>query len=80
MQKMSQSAALMISESYIIGFDLAEANDFTITVVRQDGRSLEYVNTITGKDAVEIYEKITNKSLERGIKNEQVTNIASRCI
>ena len=77
MKKTSRSATLAISESYIIGVDKYEDDEFTITVVTQNGNHLEYVNTITGKDAEELYEKLTNKSLERGNKNEQVTNIAS---
>ena len=68
---------LSISESYILGFDMGLDDDAVLSVIKQEGNRFSLMKVIIGREAEELYEKLTNKTLERGKENEQITNIAS---
>ena len=62
--------SLTISESYILGFDFSPDDDAVLSVIRQEGNNFHVEKVIVGREAEEIYTKLTNKSLERGKENE----------
>lgn len=49
---------LKLSESYIVGVDISEDDEYSVTVNRIDGMRIEPVGTITGEDAKTIYDII----------------------
>ena len=57
---------LKISEDYMIGFDMDGKDMPVMMVVEREGSRLNVVNYIIGDEAIDLYEKITKKSLERG--------------
>lgn len=67
---------LPISESYILGFDMGLGDDAVLSVIKQEGNRFSLMKVIVGREAEELYEKLTNKTLGRGKENEQVTNVA----
>jgi hypothetical protein len=52
---------LKVSETYVIGVDITNDDESVIMISRHTGSGLECVNTITGKDAEELYKTLTNK-------------------
>ena len=52
---------LKVSESLIIGIDITHEDESVITVARSNGSKLTHVKTITGKEAEDLYNKLTNK-------------------
>ena len=77
MEKVNRSATPVISESYILGFDMGLGDDAVLSVIKQEGNKFYVEKVIVGREAEELYVKLTNKSLERGKENEQITNVAS---
>lgn len=58
---------LSISETLIIGFDLykeGKPTDVALSVAKCDGVKMKYLNTLTGKEALEAYAKLTNNKEE----------------
>jgi hypothetical protein len=54
---------MKISKNYLIHVDLSDGTDVSvITVCKCKGQILEFINAITGKEAEELYEKLTNNS------------------
>lgn len=51
---------LKVSESYIIGVDITGDDESVITVAQNQGSKWKYINTVVGKDAEEVYEKLIN--------------------
>jgi len=50
-------------EGYVIGFDIEDkAEHTTLSIFKTVGDKIQLVNTIIGPEALEIYEKLTNKS------------------
>lgn len=46
---------LKLSESYIVGVDISEDDECSVTINRIDGMRIESVGTVTGEDAKTIY-------------------------
>lgn len=53
---------LKLSESYIVGVDISEDDECSVTVNRIDGMRIESVGTITGEDAKTIYNIIKKEN------------------
>lgn len=52
------------SESYIISFDRLEGDSPTMCVSKYEGTTMKLVNVITGKQAEEMFDKLTNHKNE----------------
>lgn len=52
---------LKVSETLIIGIDIAHEDESVITVAKSNGSTLTHVNTIAGQEAEDLYKKLTNK-------------------
>ena len=51
-----------VNESYIVGFDISDDVELsTMVVLRRDKDGLRQVNVFTGKEAGELYYKITKR-------------------
>lgn len=55
---------LKISESYIVGVDISDSEDASVfSVSKFDGTKLTIVKTFVGKDAEEMYERLTGQKV-----------------
>lgn len=53
---------LSVSKSLIIGFDSSDEDDSVLTVNEIIDNNYNCINVFMGKEAEELYEKLTNKS------------------
>lgn len=58
------------SESYIVSIDMSSEDETVLAVAKMSGNKLEIINTLYGEHAEQMYERLTNISLER--RNENV--------
>jgi hypothetical protein len=50
---------LRISDSILVGFDYSDDEDITVlTVAKTDGKHISVINTLTGDEAIELYNKL----------------------
>lgn len=56
---------IRISESYIIGFDIMDDDESSLTVATSNGKELTFIKHITGKEVKELYEKLIAAESER---------------
>lgn len=56
---------MKIGTSYIVGFDITGSDESTAVVTQYHGARGEIVNIIQGKEAEELYEKISKKKLKK---------------
>lgn len=57
---------LKVSDTFIVGIDISNEDEAVVSVSKNGGSRLEYVNTITGDDAKALYELLTNKNKKGG--------------
>ena len=61
---MPRKNTLKVSESYIVGVDIAEDRDLSVLMVsRLDGNKMAIVHTFNGSEAEEMYERLTNQKI-----------------
>lgn len=48
------------SEKYIIGVDITESEVLVLTIARENGNHLDYIQSVTGDDAINLYKILTN--------------------
>lgn len=62
---------MKVGEWLIVGIDKS-SNDSNpvLGILRDNGNGLDFVKTLTGKDAKEVYEKLTNTNFEGRKENE----------
>lgn len=70
---------IKVSDKYIVCIDITGEDESTIMVISDLNGHLVVTNHIHGKEAEDLYEKLTNKSLERGNENEQVNFSKKSC-
>jgi hypothetical protein len=55
------------SEKYIIGVDITETEIPVLTIARENGKNLQYVQSITGDDALHLYETISKGAIKKRV-------------
>ena len=63
---------MAISEEFTIGIDIHEGDLAVATVIAKNLYGSYVINVLQGKDACDIYEKLTGKTLEnRGVQEDE---------
>jgi hypothetical protein len=55
------------SEKYIIGVDITETDIPVLTIARENGKNLQYIQSITGNDAQALYETISKGAIKKRV-------------
>jgi len=67
---------MRVSASFLIGVDISAGEDISVVqIVRRIGNSVEIVNTLYGREAEEMYEKLVNEGIKK-IKAEKAVKEA----
>jgi hypothetical protein len=69
---MEKKPQLKTSDSLIIGFDIGSKDEVALTVTRPVGKKYCVIKAVTGDEARDLYDKLTNNEskVERGLRRK----------